>query len=246
MRFLNLRQGTPFKMGRAENYVIISPKDGPVQLTLNHSIQVPGCEFPQHTHDETEDVFVVLEGSTAVRQGDVYTPIVAGEVAFIPAREVHGTFNNSNLTARLISFQVPPDAKLYSGQRDSSRGGAPVPQPGHTSGVQVVALAKGGPAFGKAGRNGNWRSVVSPVRGSKNAALDFITLDPGHGFDHEPVRGECVYVLLEGQAAVRHDGQDRPLSADDVLYLAPGDTFSLCHAGAVTAKIVRCEALAAR
>ena len=35
-------------------------------------------------------MIVVLEGRGALRQGDTYTPIEAGEGIFVPVGEVHG------------------------------------------------------------------------------------------------------------------------------------------------------------
>ena len=199
MQILNLEKGVWFQMGKGQNWLVVHPDMGARQITLNHSIHSSGHEFTQHTHGETEDVFVILDGGVSVRQGGIYTPVSAGDAVFVPSGEVHGTVNTTDSDARLISFQSPPDMALYRGERDLSPEKTPKPQNGHKSAVQLTTMIKGGPIFGKPG---DWRSVVSADRGSKHLALDYIKLDAGQGFDHEAGQTEEIYVLLEGNAEV--------------------------------------------
>ena len=156
MQLLDLYAGRAFRMGKGSNWRIVHPEMGARRLTLNHGLHEPGQEFTQHLHDESEDMIVVLEGGGAVRQGDVYTPIEAGEGIFVPVGEVHGTVNDTDAPARLISFQSPPDPALYAGQRDHPADASPLPPAGHRSDVRILTLAKGGPALGLPPR---WRRV---------------------------------------------------------------------------------------
>ena len=116
MQLLDLYAGRAFRMGKGSNWRIVHPEMGARRLTLNHGLHEPDQEFTQHLHDESEDMIVVLEGGGALRQGDTYTPIEAGEGIFVPVGEVHGTVNDSGAPARLISFQAPPDPALYAGK----------------------------------------------------------------------------------------------------------------------------------
>ena len=159
-------------MGKGSNWRIVHPEMGARRLTLNHGLHEPGQEFTQHLHDESEDMIVVLEGGGSLRQGDTYTPIVAGEGIFVPVGEVHGTVNDSGAPARLISFQAPPDPALYAGKRDHGAGAFPLPPADHRSEVRVFSLAKGGPALGQPG---DWRCVVSAGQGARHLGLDYIT-----------------------------------------------------------------------
>lgn len=211
-------------MGKGCNWRIIHPDMGARDLTLNHSIHGPGHEFPQHTHDDTEDVFIILEGGVSVRQGDVYSPISAGEAAFIPAREVHGTVNTTDAPARLISFQSPPDMALYRGERNKADSETPKPPAGHESGVQIITLARGGPVFG---RKGNWRCVTSRQNGARYLRVHYIQVGPDEGFEHEPEDGETAYVVLSGLVSVTHNGAISRLQAEDVLFLQAGERVSL-------------------
>ncbi len=240
MQILNLEKGIWFQMGKGQNWRVVHPDMGAKQVTLNHGLHAPGQEFTQHTHGETEDVIVILEGATSMRQGDVLTPMAAGEVAFVPANEVHGTFNTTDRPMRVISFQSPPDIALYRGERDGSPEATPRPQPGHRSALQIVAMTKGGPVFGKPG---DWRSVVSAERGAKHLALDYIKLGTGEGFQHEPGPTEGVYVLISGKAEVKAGSDHWDLVAHDVIFLKPGDTFSLSQSGDEPVTLVHCWAI---
>ena len=226
-------------MGKGKNWRVVHPDMGSTQLTLNHGLHAPGQEFTQHYHDASEDAIVVLEGGGAIRQGDAYTPIAAGDLIFVPAREVHGTVNTTPNMARLISFQSPPDMALYRGERDTPAE-APIPEHGHRSNVQVINMARSGPVFGK---SIEWRSVVSPHKGSVHLSLDYIHLNEDEGFTHEPIETESIYVLRNGCAEVTSDAGVRSLKQHDVLYLAPGDTFSLSHAGDEPTRIICCWAV---
>jgi|SRR5581483_6450855 len=120
-KILNVkRDGTAFSMGDTQSKVLVSPEMGAKHVTFNYIRYAPGAEFPQHLHDHSEDVFFVLEGSGWFREGERRTPIGPGDVVFVPAGEVHGTIAGPE-GMLVISCQGPPDRKLYSGERDSTR-----------------------------------------------------------------------------------------------------------------------------
>lgn len=241
MQILNLESGMSFQMGKGKNWRVIHPDMGAKYITLNHGLHAPGQEFTQHTHGETEDAIVILEGQTSMRQGDKFTPLAAGEAAYVPCNEVHGTVNTTEKPMRVISFQSPPDAALYRGERDGSADETPKPQPGHTSAVQISAMAKGGPVFGKPG---DWRSVISADRGAENLALDYIQIDNGEGFDHTPIKTEGVYVIVSGEAEVKSNGDCWNLKAHDVIFLSSDDKFFLKQMGDRPLILIYCWALA--
>lgn len=114
------RDGKPFSMGDTQSTVIISPEVGARHVTFNYIRYQPNAEFPQHLHDVSEDVFLVLEGNGWLKEGERLTPIGPGDVVFVPPGEVHGTVAGPQ-GMLVISCQGPPDPKLYSGERDSSR-----------------------------------------------------------------------------------------------------------------------------
>jgi quercetin dioxygenase-like cupin family protein len=114
------RDGKAFPMGTTHARVLVSPEMGSRHVTFNYIRYEPGAEFPQHLHDHSEDVFLVLEGSGWFKEGTKMTPIAPGDVVFIPAGEIHGTVAGPE-GMLVVSCQGPPDRKLYTGERDSSR-----------------------------------------------------------------------------------------------------------------------------
>ena len=111
------RDGQPFAMGDTHSTVVISPRTGAKHVTFNYIRYGPNAEFPQHQHEESEDVFFVLEGSGWLRLGDELRPIAPGDVVWIPAGEVHGTVAGPE-GMLVVSCQGPPDPCLYTGERN--------------------------------------------------------------------------------------------------------------------------------
>jgi len=239
VKILNLESGTPFPMGKGRNWSVLNPGAGADSITLNHSLHGPGHEFPQHIHDGTIDIIVVLEGVVQLRQGDKYTPLEAGEAALVPAGEVHGTVNRSSGTARLISFQIPPDLALYRGERNKAEEETPKPPEGAESNVEIVAMAKGGPRFVP---DAGARSVFSPARSSPTARLNHVSLERGQGYEAANTGSESVVILLSGE--LRLEGAEpRDLSRFDVVFLEGKESVSLRHRGSRAAVLVHCTAL---
>jgi quercetin dioxygenase-like cupin family protein len=114
---VKLKEGIKFPMGDGHTTKVIYPEMGAKNITLNYIAFGPGQEFPQHDHGESEDVFVILEGSGVLKQGEEERPIEAGDVVHVPAGEMHGTVAGPQGMV-CVSCQAPPDHKLYSGQRE--------------------------------------------------------------------------------------------------------------------------------
>ena len=241
MQFLNLEEGVRFVMGKVDSRRIVHPDMGARQLTLNYSVSERGMEFPQHTHDESEDLFIVIEGGADVRQGESYTPLREGEAAFIPGGEVHGTITTSHRAA-LMSFQSPPDMKLYSGDRDSSKEGAvaPVPAEGHQSGVQIVDIKRASPIFRSPGV---WRCISSAKKGAKHLAVDYLWLAARETVEMPACESEEIWLMFAGQVEAKSGDSEKVLAVRDAVFLEPGDAVALTHVGAQTAELVRCRAL---
>ncbi len=121
IRVVRFADSEPFKMGTVTSRRIISPAQGAKNTTLNLSVSEPGAEFAQHTHGESTDTILVLDGEVNLRQGPTLHLFKAGEAAFVPAGQIHGTITAGTGPAVMISFQNPPDLVLYTGARDSSK-----------------------------------------------------------------------------------------------------------------------------
>jgi|SRR4051794_14974017 len=203
IRVLKLSDGVAFKMGKVDSRRILHPDMGAKRITLNWAVSEPGHEFPQHVHDYSDDTFLVLQGQVDVRQGDSRKPLPAGQFAFVPSKQIHGTITTGTGTAILISFQCPPDLALYTGARDSSRPGATPPE-----GVITPGAVK---LLGFEDKNGFF---TSPAMGSKCVAAAHRRLRPGQRFTAESVStGEEFLFVWKGH--VNLDWQGAKYSAGE-------------------------------
>ena len=185
VRVLKLSDAIPFKMGKVNSRRILHPDMGAKRITLNWAVSEPGHECPQHVHDDSDDTFLVLQGQVDVRQGDSRTPLLTGQAAFVPSKQIHGTITTGTGTAILISFQCPPDLALYSGARDSSRPGAAQPQGVITSGaVKLLNFSNKNSFF------------TFPDMGSKCVAAAHRTLQHGQHFTAESVNGGEEFLFV--------------------------------------------------
>src|SRR5688500_18982127 len=128
IRVVKFSEGNPFKMGEVTARRIVHPGLGAKKTTLNYSVSRPGAEFAQHVHDSSDDTILVLQGEVNLRQGESLRLFRAGDVAFVPAGQIHGTVTAGTGDAIMISFQNPPDLILYTGARDSMKAGAAPPK----------------------------------------------------------------------------------------------------------------------
>lgn len=241
VRHIPLSAGKNFRMGKGDSRHLVSPEIGALHLTMNYSVFQPGQEFPQHLHDISADIFIVLEGGVSVRQGDSYAPIRAGTFAYIPPGEVHGTVNQTGEQAILISFQSPPDPTLYSGQRDPAvTGVVPRPPDGHVSTVQIRSLA--GDNGTPLAKGQKW-IAASPASGAKEMVLVYVELEAGGQLQTEALpNSESVWFVKAGQAKVSADAREFAVDTHEVLFVPPGDTLTIENTGSDNLVLVQCQA----
>ena len=160
VRVIRFADWKPFQMGDVTSNRIVHPGLGAKKTTLNYSVSKPGAEFAQHTHDESDDTIIVLQGEVDLRQGDSLRRFRAGDVAFVPGGQIHGTVTAGTGEAIMMSWQNPPDLVLYTGARDSKKAGAAPPKGLITPGaVKYLSYAdKNGP-------------VTSPAMGSRRSTF---------------------------------------------------------------------------
>ena len=239
---LSAKQAESFQMGKGDSRNLVGPSTGAQHITLNYSVFQPDEEFPQHAHDGSADIFIVLEGGVSVRQGDVYTPIEAGEFAYVPSPEVHGTVNTSGAEATLISFQAPPDFALYRGERDPSRTGTtPRPPEDHCTTVRIDRLASGETSDQVAGKG--WQPA-SPTTGTKEMRLEYYELEEGGKVDAQVSQDrEAVWFVWAGEVTIHAGGETFRAGRHDGAFIRPGETQTVCNDSQHTARLIRCQAL---
>ncbi len=240
-RTINLEDGEVFHMGQGYSRKLIGPDTGARDITLNYSVFQDGQEFPQHFHEVSADIFIVLAGSVSVREGDKYTPIHEGEFAYIPPGEVHGTVNDIPGEATLISFQCPPDPALYSGDRDPAKTGVmPRPKSGEATKVRINPM-RTGITHESAGIR-SWEAA-NPAWGAPQMSLQYMELEPAARFAQaETTGGEAAVFVWSGTARFEAGGNIAAVSHGGALLLAPCETYAVVNAGTDTLRLIRCLA----
>ena len=238
---LSARQAAAFHMGKGESRNLVGPSTGAQDITLNYSVFQPGEEFPQHYHEGSADIFVVLEGGVSVRQGDVYTPISAGEFAYVPSPEVHGTVNTSAAQATLISFQAPPDMALYRGERDPSQTGTtPRPPANHRTTVRIDSLDAG--EAGAQGQAQAW-TPASPATGTAEMQLDYYELGQGGRIEAEAADKEAVWFVWSGKVSIAAGGDGLQASRHEGAFIPAGEAQTVSNDAGGPARLIRCQAV---
>ncbi|MFN0105150.1 MAG: cupin domain-containing protein [Bryobacteraceae bacterium] len=201
VRVVRFSESDPFRMGEVTSRRIIHPGMGAKKTTLNLSVSQPGAEFAQHVHDYSDDTILVLQGEVDLRQGDSLHRFKAGECAFVPTGQIHGTITAGAGEATMISFQNPPDLILYTGARDSKRPGAAQPKGVITPGaVKYVNFTQ------KRG------SFTNADLGSRRATGSHFLLKRGQKF-HTSVKPGGEHVLFVWRGALRVKTKESTYSA---------------------------------
>jgi quercetin dioxygenase-like cupin family protein len=238
---VTIDQGAKFQMGKGDSRSLVNAEIGAQRISMNYSIFQPGQEFPQHFHDISADIFIVLEGGVSVREGDRYTPIRAGSFAYIPPGEVHGTVNQTDEQAILISFQSPPDMVMYRGERDPAvTGSVPRPPEGHISRVQVRQLDA---AAAQQLPDGRLWQAASRADGVQEMTLWYVELDPGASFSVAGnVTSETVWFVWEGTAQVNVADAQHKIARRGVLFVPSNEAHVVTNRGSDLLRLIRCQA----
>ena len=231
LRVITLAQAVSFKMGRIEGKRMVYPDMGAKRLTFNYIESQPGDEFPQHVHDYSDDTFLVLEGQVDVRQGDSRRHLGTGHAAFVPNGQIHGTITTGTAKALLISFQAPPDLKLYSGERDSSKPGAKPPVGVITPGaVQLLEFQN---------QNGFF---LHRGLGSQRVAVAYRTLKPAEEFQADlPASGEGLLFVWKGGVTVQQGESRLRLHATNLLFATDAGKVLVKNTTAVPSIVVQVQ-----
>ena len=239
--FLSASKAAAFQMGKGDSRNLVGPSTGAQDITLNYSVFQADEEFPQHFHEESADIFIVLEGGVSVRQGDAYTPISAGQFAYVPSPEVHGTVNTSGAEATLISFQAPPDQALYRGERDPSKTGTtPRPPDNHRTTVRIDKLASGDAS--KEGTTASW-APASPATGTPEMRLDYYELGQGGLLEAASANKEAVWFVWSGEVSITAGGETLRASRHEGAFIPSGEAQTVRNDRNEAARLIRCQAI---
>jgi mannose-6-phosphate isomerase-like protein (cupin superfamily) len=210
VRVIKLSEGQAFHMGKVTSTRVVQPDVGAKRLTLNFSVSQDGREFSQHVHDYSDDTILILQGQADLRQGDSRHPFHAGQCAFVPTGQIHGTVTTGAGETIMISFQVPPDLVLYTGARDSSKPGAAPPKGVITPGaVKYVDFAN---------KNGFF---TNPAMGSKRVAAAHRVLKQGESFMADVgADGEGLLFVWKGAIRVKDKTKTYNAGERDTIFIS--------------------------
>jgi quercetin dioxygenase-like cupin family protein len=103
-----------------ESFSIVDATHGSDSLRMGELTIDSMSRVPRHTHTNTEEAMVLLEGSLEAMVGSQRVTIEAGDLVLAPAGTVHGFVNRSDTPARLLYvfprhdpdrvWTTPPDA----------------------------------------------------------------------------------------------------------------------------------------
>lgn len=217
VRVVHFAESQPFKMGTVVSRRIVHPGLGAKKTTLNLSVSEPGAEFAQHTHGESTDTILVLEGEVNLRQGSALHLFKAGEAAFVPAGQIHGTVTAGNSPAVMISFQNPPDLVLYTGARDSSRPNAAPPTGEITPGaVKFIDFRS---------KNGQF---LGEAQGASVVAAFHRKLKRGESFRSSvETYGEALVFVWRGAVRVKDGDQHYTAGKQDAVFITGKVAFEV-------------------
>lgn len=219
-------------MGEVTSRRIIHPGLGAKKTTLNLSVSRPGAEFAQHVHDYSDDTILVLQGEVNLRQGDSMRLFKAGECAFVPTGQIHGTVTAGTGDAVMISFQNPPDLILYTGARDSKKPGAAQPK-----GVITPGAVK---YINYASRNGRF---TGPEVGSHRATGSHRVLKRGERFRATVDEGgEQVLFVWRGAIQVKNGSDTYSAGERDTVFVTKAAEFEVIGDADGRAEIIQIQA----
>ena len=62
---------------------------------------------PTHYHDEIDEITFILEGEVTVWEEQKEETLYPGDMVYFPRKKSHTVMNNSNASARTITFKFP-------------------------------------------------------------------------------------------------------------------------------------------
>jgi quercetin dioxygenase-like cupin family protein len=112
-----------------ESFGIVDAYHGSASLRLGEVTIASMSRVPRHTHTNTEEAMVLLEGELDALVGSQRITIVPGDVVLAPAGTVHGFVNRSETPARLLFvFPIHEPDRVLSTPSDALPSGFPSEQ----------------------------------------------------------------------------------------------------------------------
>ena len=92
----------------AKMRMLIGPNEGARCFHMRHFEVEPGGNTPHHQHDYEHEI-LVLKGEGMAVSGNENRPFQAGDVIFVPAKEVHQFRNTGSKPCELLCLIPAPE-----------------------------------------------------------------------------------------------------------------------------------------
>ena len=89
---------------------LVWPKNSPEsRTTITHVTMEPGSVSERHTHERSEQIWIVERGEGILLLENEHTEVLrAGDIVRTPAGEIHGVANSGNEPLVYIAVTTPP------------------------------------------------------------------------------------------------------------------------------------------
>jgi mannose-6-phosphate isomerase-like protein (cupin superfamily) len=105
--------------GRLRSHFLLDVGDlGSKNLAVTWVDLRPGAEQRSHSHEDSEQVYVIVRGNGRMRVAGDEESVSEGDLVFIPPATDHGILNDGDETLVYVSAMSPPVSmdELYQGQ----------------------------------------------------------------------------------------------------------------------------------
>lgn len=119
MRVRRLAEAAVEERGRLRSHFLMDAGDlGSRNLAITWVDVPPGAEQRAHSHEESEQVYVVVRGRGRMTVAGDEEPVGEGDLVFIPPATDHGIVNDGDEDLVYVSATAPPVSmeELYQTQ----------------------------------------------------------------------------------------------------------------------------------
>jgi mannose-6-phosphate isomerase-like protein (cupin superfamily) len=109
VRLRRLSEAQVEERGRLRSYFLMDAGDlGARNLSVTWVDVPPGAEQRAHSHEESEQVYVIVRGNGRMQVAGDVEEVSEGDLIFIPPATEHGIINNGDGTLVYVSASSPP------------------------------------------------------------------------------------------------------------------------------------------
>lgn len=106
--FLKTGEGRTYHCGTMKAIFKADENETANKYSISEWWLEPNSEGPgTHQHEENDEIFYGIEGTTSIRVGDQWIDIKKGDFLKIPAKTLHDFANRTNEKCGILNFFIP-------------------------------------------------------------------------------------------------------------------------------------------